>query len=358
MALHAANHRCAGPLSRPMNRSLTPLAALYGAGARLRRAAYQHGWLKSRHLSRPVISVGNLTLGGSGKTPLVAEVAEVLLRHGYKPAILTRGYGRERGADLIALEPQPQRNPDARTVGDEPALLARTLPQVPIVICADRFRAGQLAEARFGVDVHILDDGFQHLALSRNVDLVAIDVTQSVLRGAVLPAGRLREPLSALAQADVIVLTRTEIEDPAATEKQAREINPRAPIFHCAMRLRNLVQAGNLQAVEPEEYFARPVCAFCAIGNPSAFFSDLRRWGFNPVAEIAFRDHHIYSREDVQRLDGAAKERGAAAFLTTEKDLMNLQVQSTLEFPVLACAIRAEISEPEKFQQVLLAGIR
>jgi tetraacyldisaccharide 4'-kinase len=341
-----------------MNRSLTPLAGLYGAGARLRRAAYHHGWLKSRSLSRPVISVGNLTLGGSGKTPLVAAVAEVLLRDGRKPAILTRGYRRESGADLIALEPAPQRSPDPRTVGDEPALLARTLPQVPIVICADRFHAGRLAEARFGADVHILDDGFQHLALSRDVDLVAIDVTQDVLRGAVLPAGRLREPLSSLAQADVVVLTRTEIQDPAATGKQVREFNTRAPIFHCAIHLRNLVQAGSMQAVEPEGYFSRPVCAFCAIGNPSAFFADLRRWGFNPVDQVAFRDHHLYSPEDAQRLNKAAKEKGAEAFLTTEKDLMNLQAPSAFELPVLACAIRAEISEPERFQQVLLAGIR
>ena len=358
MARRTANHRCAVALSLLMNRSLTPLATLYGAGARLRRAAYQHGWLKSRRLSRPVISVGNLTVGGSGKTPLVAEVAEVLLRSGCKPAILTRGYRRERGDELIALKPGPQRNPDARATGDEPALLARTLPQVPIVICADRFHAGQVAEVCFDIDVHILDDGFQHLALAREVDIVAIDVTQDVLRGAVLPAGRLREPAAALAQADIIILTRTEIEDPAATEKQVREINRGVPIFHCAMRIRNLVQAGSMQAVESEGYFGKPVCAFCGIGNPSAFFADLRRWGFNPVAEIAFRDHHVYSAEDVQRLNRAAREKVAEAFLTTEKDLINLQAPSAFELPVLACAIRAELSEPEKFQQVLLAGVR
>lgn len=340
-----------------MNRSLTPLAALYGAAARLRRRAYQQGWLKSRRLACPVISVGNLTLGGSGKTPLVAAVAEVLLRKGRKPAILTRGYGRQRGADLIALEPGPHRNPDARTAGDEPALLARTLPQVPIVICADRFRAGQLAEKRFGVDVHILDDGFQHLALARDVDLVAIDVTQDVLHGAVLPAGRLREPLSALSRADIVVLTRTEIQDPAATEKQVRAIHARVPIFNCAMGLRGLAGADSGQAVEPEDYRGRPVCAFCAIGNPSAFFSDLRRWGFKPVAEMAFRDHHVYSRQDAERLNRAAREKGAVAFLTTEKDGMNLP--SGLEFglSVLACTIRAEISDAEKFEQTLLAGI-
>jgi tetraacyldisaccharide 4'-kinase len=340
-----------------MNRFLMPLAGLYGAGARLRRRAFQQGWLKSRRLSRPVISVGNLTVGGSGKTPLVAQVAEILLCNGHKPAILTRGYRRERGADLIALEPRAQRNPDARTAGDEPALLARVLPQVPIVICGDRFRAGQLAEERFGVDVHILDDGFQHFAVARDVDLVAIDVTQDVLHDAVLPAGRLREPVPALSRADIIVLTRTEIQDSAPAEKQVREINPGAPIFRCTTSLRSLIDAGSRQAIEAEHYRGRPVCAFCAIGNASAFFSDLRWWGFNPVVEIAFRDHHVYSREDLQRLNRAAKEKGAVAFLTTEKDLMNIQPQLAFALPVLACAIQAEISEAEQFEQVLLAGI-
>jgi tetraacyldisaccharide 4'-kinase len=340
-----------------MNRLLMPLAGLYGAGARLRRQAYQQGWLKSRRLARPVISVGNLTVGGSGKTPLVAEVAEILLRHGYKPSILTRGYGRQSGAGLIAIEPDPELIPDPRRTGDEPALLARTLPQVPIIICADRFRAGQLAEQRFGADVHILDDGFQHFALERDVDLVAIDVTQDVLHGAVLPAGRLREPVSALARADVIVLTRTEIQDPAATENQVKEINSAAPVFRCATGLRGLADASTRQQVEPGDYRNRPVCAFCAIGNPSAFFADLGRWGFNPVAEIAFRDHHVFTAQDASRLNSVADKKGAAAFLTTEKDVMNIQPQLEFRHPVLACPIRAEIADGDKFEQVLLAGI-
>jgi tetraacyldisaccharide 4'-kinase len=340
-----------------MNRTLMPFAGLYGAGARLRRKAFQQGWLRSRRLSRPVVSVGNLTVGGSGKTPLVERVAEIMLRNGWKPSILTRGYRRQCGAGLITLEPQPQRNPDARTVGDEPALLARVLPQVPIVICADRFRAGQLAEERFGVDVHILDDGFQHLALARQVDLVAIDVTQNVLHGAVLPAGRLREPASALSRADIIILTRTEIRDPAATAEKLREINRKSPIFSCATGLRSLIDKSSGKAIKTGDYRDRPVGAFCAIGNPSAFFSDLRRWGFNPVAEIAFPDHHVYTREDVRRINNAAREKGAVAFLTTEKDLMNLQPPLAFALPVLACTIQAEISEAEKFEQVLLAGI-
>lgn len=339
-----------------MNRSLMPLAGLYGAGARLRRRAFQQGWLKSRRLSRPVISVGNLTVGGSGKTPLVVEVAEILLRNGCKPAILTRGYRRKRGADLIALKPQSQRNPDSRVVGDEPALLARTLPQVPIVVCTDRYRAGLLAEEQFGADVHILDDGFQHFALQRDLDLIALDVTQGVLQDAVLPAGRLREPVSALSRADVIILTRVEIQDPALIEKQVKAKHPATPVFRCSMGLRGLIEAGSQKAIVTEDYRGHRVCAFCAIGNPSAFFSDLRRWGFNPVSEIALRDHHVYSKADIHRLNQAARKKKATVLLTTEKDLMNLPPLSDFELPVLACAIRAEILDSQRFEQVLLAG--
>jgi tetraacyldisaccharide 4'-kinase len=340
-----------------MNRLLLPLAGLYGAGTRLRQQAFQQGWLKSRRLSRPVISVGNLTVGGSGKTPLVAKVARVLLQLGYKPAILTRGYGRERGADLIALGPQPKRAPDSRSIGDEPALLARALPQVPIIICANRYWAGRVAEERFGADLHILDDGFQHFALERDVDLVAVDVTQELLHGALLPAGRLREPVSALTRADMIVLTRTEIKNPAPTEKQVSQINPKAAVFRCATRLRWLIELGSQRAIEPGDYYGKPVCAFCAIGNPSAFFSDLRRWGFNPVSEITFRDHHVYGAGDIKRLNRVAHNRGATAFLTTEKDVMNLPPQTGFSLPTLAGAIQAELSDAGRFEQALVANL-
>ncbi|MCL5005377.1 MAG: tetraacyldisaccharide 4'-kinase [Acidobacteria bacterium] len=340
-----------------MNHILTPFAEVYGLGTMLRQQAFRRGWLKSRRLSRPVISVGNLTVGGSGKTPLVGWIAETLLYRGYKPAILTRGYGRKRGPDILILEPQPERNIDARTVGDEPALLARALPRVPIVISANRHRAGQLAEERFGVDIHILDDGFQHFALERDVNIVTIDVTQELEDGALLPAGRLREPCSALRRADLILLTRVEIRSPDPIEKQVRSINARAQVFHCSTALRGLIDAGNGILQSPAEYRNRPVCAFCGIGNPRAFFSDLRRWGFTLGAEIAFRDHHVYGPGDMKRLLSIAQSAGAVAFLTTEKDVMNLSPQWKPELPVLACGIRPEISGAKVFEEAILARV-
>lgn len=340
-----------------MNRALTPLANLYGAGTHLRLRAYQQGWLKSRRLPHPVISVGNLTVGGSGKTPIVAQIAGILLQYGHKPGILTRGYGRENGPDLIVLEPQRTRSPDSRATGDEPALLARMLPEVPILICTNRHQAGQLAEERFGVDVHILDDGFQHFALERDIDLVAVDVTQELFGGALLPVGRLREPASALARADMIVLTRTEIGDTGSMEEQVNRINPAVPIFLCTSRFRGLIDLGSQRIIDSEEYCGKPICAFCGVGNASAFWSDLRKWGFNPTSEIAFRDHHVYRSADVGRLNRIAREKGAVAFLTTEKDVMNLPPQPGFGLPVLACAIRAEISDAERFGHVILARL-
>src|ERR1051326_9041789 len=141
---------------------LQPLAQAFRLGLSIRAACYRHGWLKARRLSRPVVSVGNLTLGGTGKTPLVAYIAEAFIGRGLLPGILTRGYGRHHPSHLIAIEPQAGRAPDPREVGDEPSLLARSLPQVPVVVCADRYLGGRVLEERFGADVHVLDDGFQH----------------------------------------------------------------------------------------------------------------------------------------------------------------------------------------------------
>ncbi len=357
MAGRAFSGRNFDVLTDGMNPLLTPLAEVYGLGAALREQAFRRGWLRTRRLSRPVISVGNLTVGGTGKTPLVARVAETLLQAGYKPAILSRGYRRKRGADLLALEPQPERRVDPREVGDEPALLAGVLPQVPIVISADRYRAGQVAEKRFGVDVHILDDGFQHLALERDLDLVAIDVTQELEDCAVLPAGRLRERVAGLRRADLIVLTRTELRDSGAVESRVRALNPRAQLFRGSTALQGLREIGSGRLQPAAGYGPQPVCAFCGIGNPGAFFGDLRRWGFRLGAEIAFRDHHVYTSHDIARLQAAAQDGGAAAFLTTEKDVMNLPSSWKPGLPLLACVIRAEVSPVAAFEQALLGAV-
>jgi tetraacyldisaccharide 4'-kinase len=337
-----------------VSRILMPLAAGYKMGAVLRRAAYRRGWLSTRSLGHPVVSVGNLTVGGTGKTPLVAYLADLLLKRGWKPSILTRGYGRRNESELIAVEPARERSPNPREVGDEPALLARKLPQVPIVVGADRFLAGFLAESRFNADVHILDDGFQHMALARDVDIVVVDVTQKFSDAALLPAGRLREPVSALQRAHIIILSRVELGDAAKVKEQVRGVNPRAMIFSIATRLREILTLADGSLHDVEEWRGKPALAFCAIGNPRAFFADLRRWGFTVVEEAAFRDHHVYTCAELDRLTARARQAGATALLTTEKDGMNLPPEWKSEFPVRACVVETEFHKAGVFEEALI----
>ncbi len=338
-----------------MNRLLWPMAAGFRVGIQLRGAAYRCGWLKTHRLRRPVVSVGNLTVGGTGKTPLVRLITERLLKRGWKPSILTRGYRRRRGPRIIALEPAAERAADPREVGEEPALLARWLPEVPIVIGAERYRAGCLAEERFDVDVHVLDDGFQHLALARNLDIVTLDATQELSEHALLPAGRLREPCSALARAQLVVLTRIELGDRETLEECVRGINPQANILRAETRLSALVDAETGSPYPPEALRDKPVAAFCGIGNPHAFMADLHRWGFQVVADSRFPDHHVYSPSELRWLEEGARQFGAAALLTTEKDTMNLPSAWKLTIPILACTARIEIVEADDFQQILVS---
>jgi len=342
-------------IRNPKSKILAPLAAGFGLGVALRAAAYRRGWLKTRRLNRPVVSVGNLTLGGTGKTPLVELLTKCLLKRGRKPAILTRGYGRRDSGRILALEPGPGRVADPREVGDEPALLARALPEAPIIVGADRYQAGRLAEERFDVDVHVLDDGFQHLALARDLDVVVLDTTQQLL--GLLPAGRQREPCSALERAGLVVLTRVELGDPGPLEELVERINPRARVFHSRTELCRLVDVMTGRIYPPGAFQGERVHAFCGIGNPKAFFADLRRWGFCVAAETAFRDHHVYSGKDVEKLLRRSQESRAAALVTTEKDAMNLQRISKWDRPVLACAIQIELDEQQALEEALVERV-
>ncbi len=327
-------------------------------GVALRTAGYQRGWFKIHRLARPVVSVGNLTVGGTGKTPLVACVAKILLRHGWNPGILTRGYGRSSKAPMIVVAPGAGRPVDAREIGDEPALLARLLPEVPIVVCADRYHGGQMAEERFHVNAHILDDGFQHLRLARDLDLVALDATETVSDRLLLPAGRQREPLAALRRAQVVVLTRTDSADPQPLEELVRKTHPAAQVFRSRTELLGWMDTRSGEAVPNALIQAQKVAAFCGIGNPQAFFADLRRWGLHLVAEDAFPDHHVYTGGEMERLMADARRKGAAALLTTQKDAVKTSRDWAPELPLLACEIEARIVETESFERTLLTYMK
>jgi tetraacyldisaccharide 4'-kinase len=340
-----------------MSSFLTPLATAYKWAALGRSALYRRRLLSPRKLNRPVISIGNLSTGGAGKTPLVMLLAKLAQKRGLKPAILTRGYGRRRGARLIAVAPAESRSPSPRETGDEPAILAGALPDVPIVICASRYEAGTYAEREFQVDVHVLDDGFQHLQLARNVDVVALDATQEFSDRGVLPAGRLREPCSALGRAQVVVLTRVELADADRLEKSARRVNSSAQFFRSRLRLTSLLNVASGERVAVESFHAEPVFAFCGIGNSMAFFSYLERWGFRIVGRHNFSDHHIYSLADETFLVRKAQESEASALIMTEKDLMNLPPGWKPAVDTYACTIEVDIENAAEFEAAVFSGL-
>jgi tetraacyldisaccharide 4'-kinase len=277
------------------------LLPLYAAGLAIKNLAYNHGWLRGQMLTEPVISVGNLSTGGAGKTPFVIYLAQRLRERGIKVDVLSRGYGR---AKSVAVERVDAGGPATR-YGDEPLLIARSIA-APVYVGARRFEAGLLAEAeaRDEERVHLLDDGFQHRQLARAVDIVLLHANDFSDR--LLPAGNLREPLSSLKRAKITVLRRDHIEHAAQVEK----LTGRAP----------WIMVRSLRAGSPG---LRPL-AFCGLARPQEFFRDLRALGINPAAEIAFQDHHRYTATDIKRLLDEARARNADSLITTEKDEVKL----------------------------------
>jgi tetraacyldisaccharide 4'-kinase len=312
---------------------LWPVSLLYGEITRLRVWLYAQGILKPKRLNRPVISVGNLTVGGTGKTPMVLWLAERLLAEGKRVGILTRGYkGRGGTSDEIEL------------------MKFRLRERAHFGVGANRYVQGLLLE-KAGVDVFLLDDGFQHLQLARDVNILLLDATQSLGDEFLLPAGRLREPVSAMQRADLLVVTRAETSP--ATQAAIAQLQ-KYPVFSAATRLVGFRHLGaGIQTVALEEVGEGPFYAFCGIGNPRAFFLDLKNWGL-PVAQSSeFPDHHRYDARDASELEAAARASGAKAFVTTEKDAQNLAGVGFGEFPVFVAVIELEIAQ----QAALLGAI-
>jgi tetraacyldisaccharide 4'-kinase len=283
---------------------LAPLTPLYAAGLAAKNAAYDHGWLRAQTLRQPVVSIGNLSVGGAGKTPLTIRLAELLKADGLAVDVLSRGYRRSSTA-TERVDPAGR----ADRYGDEPLLIARRTG-APVYVGASRYEAGRIAELPGALNysqIHLLDDGFQHRQLARDVDIVVLhrgDFSETLL-----PAGSLREPLSALRRADFVVLREEDAE--LEGELQRRGID--APIWF--MR-RTLDIATTHQAWR--------VVAFCGVAKPAEFFAALTKAGIAVVRTMAFPDHYRYSAEDAQRLAQLGVESQADAFVTTEKDAVRL----------------------------------
>ena len=330
---------------------LPPLSALYGAITRSRTALYERGTFRTFKLERPVISIGNITTGGTGKTPLVEWVARVLASSGKKVCILTRGYGRENPRNRVLVSDGTTVFADPLKAGDEPFLLATDLVGVAAVVSdADRLAAGQGAIQHLSTDCFVLDDGFQHLQLARDLNIVTVDATDPWGGRRMLPYGRLREPLTALKRADCIVLTRCEQID--ALEAIRKEITKQAgdrPVFHARMRTRRISSIH--QATDPQP--PKPIAAFCAVGNPQSFFAHLKREGYEPVLQKSFRDHHVYTEADVSMLSNTARHAGAKSFITTAKDAVKLR-GLRFEIPCYSLEIDLEIENDSELKRMVL----
>jgi tetraacyldisaccharide 4'-kinase len=272
---------------------LPPLSLLYGAVTRTRLSLYRRGTFQTTKLDRPVISIGNITTGGTGKTPLVEYVARTIAAQGKKVCILTRGYGRKDPHLQVIVSDGYGVLASPSEAGDEPYLLATKLTgQAAVISSADRIAAGQEAIKDFGTEVFVLDDGFQHLRVARDLNIVCIDATNPWGGGRLLPYGRLRESLDGLKRADCFVLTRCDqVESVEALRAEIVELTGWRPIFESRMRPVRVMSLKN-----GPESIALPgrVGAFCAVGNPPSFFESLTRLGYELGLERAFTDHHAY----------------------------------------------------------------
>jgi tetraacyldisaccharide 4'-kinase len=332
-------------IRRPL---LLPLVPLYGAALAVKNQLFRLGWLKQNHLTHPVISVGSVSAGGAGKTPVVLMLTGILRRRGYAVRILTRGYGRT--SELIErVEPYD----DAVFHGDEPVLLAQQ-SGVPVFAGADRYRAGVYAEKDEETEkivVHLLDDGFQHRQLARDLDIVLL--TEEDVQDMLLPAGNLREPLSALREADVIVLREEEAALLRGFVAKLMEGRESPAIWEIRRRL-SLGEAGEVSLP------SLPV-AFCGIARPDGFTKMLNAENCMPVARVDFPDHHKYDDNDVAALLERARHSGANGFVTTEKDAVKLTPLMTdrLEAvgPVVVTRLRVELVDEADVMQQLVSRV-
>ena len=307
---------------------MNPLSALFYSAVRIRNELYNNGSLTVRRLQGPVVSIGNLTVGGSGKTPFLVLLGGLLKKRGIQFSVLSRGYGR-RTSGVALVDPEGS----ARDFGDEPLLIARKLG-APVIVGEDRFAAGQYCEEKFGSQLHLLDDGFQHRQLARDFDIVLVTAEDS--HDSLMPVGRLREPFSSLRRADALVLTDNSRADVPGLENQH------------IWRVRRGVLVPHI---------AGPCIAFCGIARPKQFFEQLHGAGIQLVATRSFRDHHAYTRADVQELVALRRQAGATVFVTTEKDAANLGPELASLEPVHLVYVDMQLEDEESAVEAVLNTI-
>jgi tetraacyldisaccharide 4'-kinase len=319
---------------------LAPLAPLYSGLLRVRNRLYDAGLLPVRRLDVPVVAVGNLTVGGTGKTPVTGFLADGLCARGFDVAILSRGYGRTgRGARLVSDGRDLMAG--AAEAGDEPLLLARDHPGVAVAVSGDRVAAARLLPPPRAPRIVLLDDAFQHRALHRDANLLIVDAGSPFGNGKIVPLGPLREPVRGVRRADLILLTRGDGTIPPSLRQVLERHHPSVPLFHIALPPRRVRGPdGGLAALAV--LADRAVFAFSGIARPERFEADLRSSGARLAGTRRFRDHHAFSDADLEGLAAEAQSRGAEWLVTTEKDRVRLPALPASSPPLHSLVLGAE----------------
>ena len=326
--------------------ALSAASGFYFVGYKAKRAIYDLGLARARSVNAKVISIGNVTAGGAGKTPATIYFARKYSAEGRRVAVISRGYGRTTRMDEpLAVSDGAEILLSPVESGDEPYLIARKIPGVPVVVCAKRVKGAEFAIERFGAEVILLDDGFQHISIARDEDVVVVDCTNPFGYGRLLPRGLLREPMTALARATRFLLTRADEQDHEDVVRTLKQINPAAEILRSRHRPVRLTTLGGDGGETLDSVKGKKALAVSSIGNPEAFEAMLRREGVDVVRSLRFNDHHWYKEADIERIRGVAQEAGAAHIVSTEKDGVRLGLVPNAPKDALLLEIDLELME-------------
>jgi tetraacyldisaccharide 4'-kinase len=322
----------------------------YEAVVRLRNWAYSSNWLRQRKLESPVISIGNITMGGSGKTPLVIYIAQMLLKLGCTPAVLSRGYGRLSSEMQIAPPGMEIENPISE-LGDEPVLIRRRVPDVWMGISQNRFEAGSRLEQKNKM-TFLLDDGFQHRKLFRDLDIVVIDGSQPLESNRIFPRGSLREPLSALRRSNVVVIHGSQ-DDIARTKTTIKRLGVQAEVLTCEQKITAIIPFADWQKSMEGAALAAVKTAYpvAALGNPERFLKDLSKIGVVWRGKKFFSDHHKLSRQDWKACCEEARRNAADVIILTEKDA--IKISDPPDFPLAVAVQSTEMSDARALENIL-----
>ena len=333
-----------------------PVSVLYATVARVREILYQAHLLPTVKVSPRLISIGNLTVGGTGKTPFTIWVAQCLRKRGQSVVVLSHGWKRDTGDSVMRVSDAKRILVDAATSGDEAQLMARKLPGIPVVVGISKRRAARWIEAHLPSQWIVLDDGFQHLALARDLNILLLDAERPFDNGRTIPLGRLREGAKAVRRADVIVLVG---QRPGASKTPATEtltaLNPRAPLFHAHRKFDTISSLDDKNTPSLETVQREKLVAFCGLARPEQFFEALEEQGLNVAEKMTFPDHHRYRGRDTARIIFAALKSGATGLITTAKDAMNLEPRAFGNWLCFVFEIKMVCEDENRLVELLFA---